>query len=135
MVVAAPAAGEATSIRYAPQMRNVDVRVKRVLRSMEVALRRVEGSEAERDVLRFKFGALRLWTGCSLLFFTLNPHDIHSPLLVHFIGDREEHVERVSLDWDDDEMAQYYDRHRTGNTLFFHELATRWPGAAARGVH
>ena len=60
---------------------------------MEIALRRVEGSEAERDVLRFKFGALRLWTGCSLLFFTLNPHDIHSPLLVHFIGDREEHLD------------------------------------------
>ena len=82
MVVAALAAGEATSIRRALQKRSVDVRVKRVLRSMEVALRRVEGSEAERDVLRFKFGALRLWTGCSLLFFTLNPHDIHSPLLV-----------------------------------------------------
>ena len=60
MVVAAPAAGEATSIRYAPQMRNVDVRVKRVLRSMEVALRRVEGSQAEQDVLRVRLGALRL---------------------------------------------------------------------------
>ena len=41
-------------------MRNVDVRVKRVLRSMEVALRRVEGSQAEQDVLRVRLGALRL---------------------------------------------------------------------------
>ena len=98
MVVAAPAAGEATSIRYAPQMRNVDVRVKRVLRSMEVALRRVEGSEAERDVLRVRLGALRLWTGCGLLFFTFHPHVVHSPLLVHFVGADEEHVKRVSLD-------------------------------------
>ena len=27
-------------------------------------------------------------------------------------------------------MAQYYDRHRAGNALFLHELATEWPGAA-----
>ena len=60
MVVAVLAAGEATSIRYALQMKNVDVRVKRVLRSMEVALRRVEGSQAEQDVLRVRLGALRL---------------------------------------------------------------------------
>ena len=26
-------------------------------------------------------------------------------------------------------------RHRAGNTLFFHELATKWPGAAAQCVH
>ena len=90
--------GEATFIRYALQKKDVDVRVERVLRSMEVALRCVEGSEAEGDVLRFKFGALRLWTGCGLLFFTFHPHVVHGPLLVHFVGADEEHVKRVSLD-------------------------------------
>jgi len=103
---------------------------------MEIALRNVEGSESERDVLRFKFSALRLWTGCSLFFFTLNPHDIHTPLLVYFIGEREEetHLERISLDWNDEEMADYYDRGRAGNSLRFHELAVSWPGAAAQCV-
>ena len=41
----------------------------------------------------------------------------------------------MSLDWDDDDMARYYNRHRAGNALFFHELATTWPGAAAQCVH
>ena len=41
----------------------------------------------------------------------------------------------MSLDWDDDEMARYYNRHRAGNALFFHELATTCPGAAAQCVH
>ena len=107
MVLAALAAGEATSIRDSLRKKNLDVRLKKVLRPMVIALRRVEGSEAEREVLRFKFGALRLWTGCSVLFFTLNPHDIHSPLLVHFIGEREEHLERVYFDLDDEEKAWY----------------------------
>ena len=65
MVMAALAAGEASSVRAALRKKKVDVRLKRVLRSMEIAQRNVEGSEAERDVLRFQFGALRLWTGCS----------------------------------------------------------------------
>ena len=90
--------GEATFIRYVLQKKDVDVRVERVLRSMEVALRCVEGSEAKGDALRFRFGALRLWTGCGLLFFTFHPHVVHGPLLVHFVGADEEHVKRVSLD-------------------------------------
>ena len=75
------------------------------------------------------------WSGCSLLFWTLNPHDIHTPLLVMFIEDREEQLERISLGWDDAQMAQYYNRNRAGNTLRFHELAVDSPGAAAQCVH
>jgi hypothetical protein len=36
----------------------------------------VRGSEAEKDNLMPRFFGLRLWSGCSSLFFTLNPHDI-----------------------------------------------------------
>ena len=95
MVASALAAGDCESIRAALRKKNVDVRVKSVLRSMEIATRGVEGSESERNILRYKFGALRVWSGCSLLFFTLNPHDIHTPLLVYFIGDREEQLEKA----------------------------------------
>ena len=70
-------------------------------------MRGVEGSESERDIFRFKFIALHLWSGCSLFFFTLNPHDIHISLLLHYIGDRDQDVAHISLDWHEDEMASY----------------------------
>ena len=44
-------------------------------------------------------------------------------------------MEKISLDWDDEEMAQYYERNKAGNSLRFHELAATWPGAAAQCVH
>ena len=106
-----------------------------VLQSMDVALRGVEGSESERDVFRFKFVALHLWSGSSLLFWTLNPHDIKNPLLLVFLGNQGVQVERISLDWDDDEMAAYYERVKKGNRHVLHELATQYPAAAARCVH
>ncbi len=62
---------------------------------MQCLLRDVDGSEAARDTLRYQFVALRIWSGCSLLFFTLNPHDHHSPLLIYCIGEREECLEKV----------------------------------------
>ena len=94
-VVSALAAGECASIRAALRKKNIDVKVKNVLRSMQVATRSVEGTESERDIFRFKFVALRIWNGCSLVFFTLNPHDIKSPLLVSFLGSAEEQIEQV----------------------------------------
>jgi hypothetical protein len=85
-VRSALAAGDCESIRQALRKKNIDTTVKSILKSMDVALRGVEGSESERDIFRFKFIALHLWSGCSLLFFTLNPHDLHSPLLLVFLG-------------------------------------------------
>ena len=64
---------------------------------MQVATRSVEGTESERDIFRFKFVALRIWNGCSLVFFTLNPHDNKSPLLVYFLGSAEEQIEEVQF--------------------------------------
>ena len=69
--------GDCASNRASLRKKHIDVRVKRVLRSMQIAMRDVEGSEAERDTLRHKFLALRVWSGCSLFFITLNPHDHH----------------------------------------------------------
>ena len=94
-VMSALAAGECSSIRAALRKKNVDTKVKTVLQSMQFVLRTVEGSESERDLFRFKFAALRLWNGCSIVFFTLNPHDSQTPLLIHFIGEREEHLEKA----------------------------------------
>ena len=134
-VASALAAGDAPSIRAALRKRNVEPKVRSILRSMDVALRGVEGSESERDIFRFKFIGLHIWSGCSLLFFTLNPHDIHNPLLLVFLGPEGSQHERISLDWDDKEMARYYDAVEKGNRYRLHTLATQRPDAAARCVH
>jgi hypothetical protein len=52
------------------------------LHKMQIIQRGVRGSEAEKDNLLPKFFVLRLWSGCSSLFFTLNPHDLRSPLTI-----------------------------------------------------
>ena len=109
----------------------IDYKVKSILRHMDLALRNVEGTPSNPNLQSFKFTALHLWNGTSRLFFTLNPHGIHSPLLIHFVGSRNEALQSISLDWNDDTMKTYYDNATKGNALFFHELAVRWPAAAA----
>ena len=51
LVHVALAAGECRSIREALRKKNVDTKVKSVLRTMKLALRNVPGSEGERDYL------------------------------------------------------------------------------------
>jgi hypothetical protein len=60
---AALAAGDATA--YARRSEDkIDVKVKDLLRSMDIALRGVEGTDAEREIFRLEFGAMRIWNGC-----------------------------------------------------------------------
>ena len=133
-VAAAFAAGDGNSAREILRKKGLPDNVVAVLRSIDIALRDVEGSEAERQTFRYKFMALRIWNGCSLLFFTLNPHDIKSQLLVKFANAEEEHMERICLDWNDAEMEEYYARNKRSNSLRFHEFAVAYPAAAARCV-
>ena len=65
----------------------------------------------------------------------MNPHDIKNPLLLVFLGNQGIQVERISLDWDDTQMAAYYERVKKGNRHVLHEFATKYPAAAARCVH
>jgi hypothetical protein len=132
---AALAAGDCDSIRTALRKKKIDVKVKDLLRSMDIALRGVEGTEAERELFRLKFGAMRIWNGCSCLFFTINPHDNKSPLLIKFCNTEHEHVEELSLEWLYDDHAAWKERVTKGNPLRLHELAVECPDAAARCVH
>ena len=43
--------------------------------------------------------------------------------------------EKISLDWDDNEMRRFYEEAKTGDSLAFHILAAQDPRAAARAVH
>ena len=42
---------------------------------------------------------------------------------------------RLSLDWNDAEMARYYDEEKKGNALRFHKFAAAHPRACSRAVH
>ena len=68
-VTAALAAGECYTVRDALRKRNIDVKVKSVLKQMHIATRNVEATPAERAATRFKFLAMRIWNGCSFVFF------------------------------------------------------------------
>ena len=102
---------------------------------MKLALRHVVGSEGEREFLWMKSVALRVWNGCSSVFFTLNPHDIWSPLLVVFCHGETWQREKISLDWGDEKMREFYEDAKIGKPLIFHKLAAQDPCAAAKAVH
>ena len=68
--------------------------LQQLFRNMTLVLRHVDGSETMRAGFIFKMRALRVWHGCSYLFFTLNPSDHRSPLLASFVhsqtGERQQ---------------------------------------------
>ena len=74
------ASGDVNSVREALRKKNLEGPIQAAFQTMQRVQRTVRGSEAERDNLLPQFQAMRLWNGCSSLLFTLNPHDIRSPL-------------------------------------------------------
>ena len=105
LLVAAYAAPDADHIRKILRNSEVASNVKEVLRSMFIAMRQVEGSDAWRSSLQHLFAAMRIWGGSYAVFFTLNPNDTGSPLTLVFGHGSEPHTERISLDYTDQEMA------------------------------
>ena len=101
-VATAMASGDCDSVRSALRRKDLDDKVQLALRKLERTHRRVRGSESEKDALRPRFTAVRVRGGCSSLCFTLNPHDIRSPLTVALVNHAHFHMERLSLDWPDD---------------------------------
>ncbi len=81
LIQSALASGDFNSVREGLRKKNLDAPVQAVLKNLQICLRSVRGSEGERDALLYKFRAMHIWSGCSSLFFTLNPHDIRSPLI------------------------------------------------------
>ena len=79
--------GEVNSVRALLKQKNLDGAIATTFRRMQIIQRNVRGSETEKDNIIPKFMALRLWSGCSSLFFTLNPHDIRSPITLSLMYD------------------------------------------------
>ena len=67
-----------------------------------------------------------MWSGCSSLFFVLNPHDIRSPMTLSLLQDDLKLERQFSLDLSDEDAEAYIgyiDSHGTftcsGNDAFF----------------
>ena len=122
-------------MRDALKKKNLEFPVRKALEQMQVLQRRVRGSEAEKDNLLPKFTALRLWSGCSSLFFTLNPHDIRSPITVLLLHEDLEIEKKFSLDLSDSEAHSYMTEFLRDHPRRLHELVAGNQLAATRCFH
>ena len=102
---------------------------------MHIIQKGVRGSEAEKDNIIPKLTALRLWSGCSSLFFTLNPHDIRSPITLLLVQEDTTVERKFSLDLSDDEAAAYVNDFLREDPRRLHALAAANPLAATRCFH
>ena len=101
LVGTALASGDVNSVTDALRKKNLYEPVQVGLQRLQISMRSVRGSEAEKDNLLPRFFALRLWSGCSSLFFTLNPHDIRSPITMSLLQDDMKLRRSFSLDLSD----------------------------------
>ena len=97
--------------------------------------RRVRGSEGARDTILHRFTALRLWNGCSSLFFTLNPHDIRSPISMLLLVKGETYSKAFSLDMPDAETEAFLAEFLRENPRRLHEMVAGDQLAATRCFH
>ena len=95
-VAAAMASGDCDSVRSALRRKDLDDKVQLALRKLERTQRQVRGSESEKDALRPRFTAMRVWGGWASLFFALNPYDTRSPLAVALVNHANVRVVRFS---------------------------------------
>ena len=54
---------------YSSSHFNLDAKLQTMFQSMSLIQRNVRGSEAEKEHLRHRFTAMRVWNGLSSLFF------------------------------------------------------------------
>ena len=132
LVATALASGDVNSVRQVLKKKGLDKSIESAFRSMQIIQRNVRGSEAERDNLLPKFLALRLWSGCSSLFFTLNPHDIRSPVTIILLQNDVKFEKVFSLDLSDEDTAAYVASFLKENPRRLHQAVAANPLAATR---
>jgi len=135
LVACAMSSGEVTSVRELLRKKTLNTNIEITFRKMQIIQRKVRGSEAEKEQLLPKFTALRLWSGCSSLFFTLNPHDIRSPITMTLLQGVVPLERTFSLDFNDAEAAEYVRDFCHENPRRLHELVAGNPLAATRCFH
>ena len=128
LVNAALTTGDCQTIRALLKKDGLDDALKSTFRHLQTAQRNVRGSEASKTSLQHKFTAVRLWSGCSSIFFILNPF-ARQPLTIALCNGPHFHVEDFSLDLSDIEMKEFYDGVRRSRPHLLHEIAVEDPVA------
>lgn len=113
----------------------MEVPIHNAFKQLELVQRDVQGSESEKEGILPKFMGLRLWSGCSSLLFTLNPHDIRSPLTLLLVHEDTTVKRRFSLDLSDEEVASYMSDFLREDPRRLQSLVARNPLAATRCFH
>ena len=114
--------GDCDSLKKILQREGQNAKLKETTRLMDLAFRHVRGSESEKLTMRKRFVAIRVWNGLSALFFTLNPHDIRSPMTLTLTNHEYLHIESFSLDFDDAATEAYFEQLLQANPRRLHEL-------------
>ena len=135
LVSHALASGDVNSIKEVLKRKNLEAPITKALQTMQILQRNVRGSEGERDGILGRFSALRLWSGYSSLFFTLNPHDIRSPLTLLLLQGDQKWERRFSLDFTDEEAAEYMNGFLRENPRRLHQLVAQDQSFACRTFH
>lgn len=127
--------GDVDTVREALRKKVSGPKVETVLKRMQLVQRNVHGSKSEKDILMRKFFAMRIWNGCSSLFFTLNPRDAKSPVILMLLqGDAEPHKE-FPLNSADADTEAYLAEVLREHPRRLHELVAAHPLAATRCFH
>ena len=135
LVACAMASGDINEVREIFRKKNLEAHVRKTFERMQMIQRRVRGSETQRDVLIHRFTAMRLWNGCSSLFFTLNPHDIRSPISMLLVINGESFSKEFSLDWSDEQTDSFISEFLCDHPRRLHELVGKNPLAATQCFH
>ena len=134
LMSAALASGDVNDVRAALRKKGLDLKLRTSLLRLRTMMRDVRGSEAERDDIIPKFIAMRIWNGCSSLFFTLNPHDIRSPVSLMLLQGHLQVGREFSLDLSDEETEQYLADFLQDNPRRLHQFVASHPMVATIGV-
>lgn len=135
--VAAAAAqqGDFQSLAHALQCKpERGARLHQLFREMSVVLRDIDGSEAHRSSTVYKMRALRVWAGCSFLFFTINPGDHHNPIFVNYLSSETDVVKQFDVSDDNDHVRRVFNQFKQKDRMFFAKMAAKHPCAAMRCV-
>ena len=130
---AARASGDCDTLRKILRVDGLNAALKSAFRHMQTAQRNVRGSEASKTSLQNKFTAVRLWSGCSSLFFTLNPY-ARQPLTLALCNQDYFRIEHFSLDLSDVGMTEFFAGVKQTRPRLLHEIAAQDPVAGGKFV-
>ena len=135
LVAHALSSGDVNSVKELLREKKLEKPIEKTFQQMQVIQRRVRGSEAEKDNLIPKFIAMRIHSGCSSLFFTLNPHDIRSPLTLSLLHGEGKIQKEFSLDFSDVEAEQYVTDLLGAHPRKLHYLVAQNPIVGTKCFH